>query len=333
MCQGGLRLATARTNRYTHIQGSGGGEILDVGVENNVPLLGPQMSYNVTAPKRTKSSRNDSLVKAKQNELESSVTAEQCETDTSVKAEQNKMRIVNVSDSNSSAGSAPVLIPIEDDFHLPDHVIVPTELDPAKAVKDKPVTVLSEYVSKDQCNILYKAIPSKWIEVDVFFYESKNKRIFEIIGIKRGSNRQELCFRTLPNANRDLWPSVKRIVTYANTAAKPKKVKICEVEMIDVSGDSALTDPHIHPDHYLTYFPKDPRCEICSRCKLQEKRCKRRLDKSTFADWKEPEKYGDCVTADYKIVAERKPSNRSRAADKSALVLQNCQQMARWLAL
>ena len=54
----------------------------------------------------------------------------------------------------------------------------------------------------------------------------------------------------------------------------------------------------------LTHFPKDPKCHICSNCKITKKPCKRNLD----PDSDKPTKFGESITAGHMIAGRDEAS-------------------------
>ena len=75
------------------------------------------------------------------------------------------------------------------------------------------------------------------------------------------------CYRTLEKLNDPRWPNVHRITTYS------KDRIIRQVVLIDPTDGSNPLNPNVSKLHYLTHFPKDPKCDICDRCKCQKKQC------------------------------------------------------------
>ena len=84
-----------------------------------------------------------------------------------------------------------------------------------------------------------------------------------------------MCFRTLKHPRDPRWKEVKRIVTYSDGKM------IRDVKIIDPEDNKNVIDPHIASRHYMTHFPKDPRCPVCNNCKIQ-KRPRRRKKASTI---------------------------------------------------
>ena len=74
-------------------------------------------------------------------------------------------------------------------------------------------SVMPEYLRRDQRSIIYKPVPSKVTEIDMFFYDAHGKIIHSIISLKRDSNG--LRYRTLPKSKSHLWPLVKRIRVFS----------------------------------------------------------------------------------------------------------------------
>ena len=77
----------------------------------------------------------------------------------------------------------------------------------------------------------------------------------------------------------------------------------------------------LDPLHYLTHFPTDSRCEICSQCKLQNSP-RRKNNKLAFTEEGddsriESDKFGDIITVDHIILGS--DSDVSRHGDTAAL--------------
>ena len=69
---------------------------------------------------------------------------------------------------------------------------------------------------------------------------------------------------------------------------------------------AADIDESYTPDamHMLTHFPKDPKCPVCSNCKITKKPCRRNQD----PDADKPEKFGEAITADHMIAGRDESS-------------------------
>merc|ERR1712078_885032 len=73
----------------------------------------------------------------------------------------------------------------------------------------------------------------------------------------------------------------------------------------------------------MTHFPKDPDCPICNQCRTR--RIDSRKTRSDAEDidhaWIAPKAFGDLLTADYKIIAEKNAANESKDYERVALVI------------
>ena len=63
----------------------------------------------------------------------------------------------------------------------------------------------------------------------------------------------------------------------------------------------------IDASHFITHFPKHPRCPVCSNCKIQRKHC-RRVNHDPDED--HPKEFGESVTADHMIQGREEQSYR-----------------------
>ena len=79
-----------------------------------------------------------------------------------------------------------------------------------------------------------------------------------------------------------------------------------ETDHSQLPKGAADTDESYTPDamHMLTHFPKDPKCPVCSNCKITKKPCKRNQD----PDADKPEKFGEAITADHMIAGRDESS-------------------------
>lgn len=221
-------------------------------------------------------------------------------------------------------------------------------------------SVLPEHLRRDQRSLIYKAVPPKVTEIDMFFYDSVGKIIHSIIGLKRDANG--LRYRALPKSKSHLWPLVSRIRVYSanpdmfdkdednalpgelqgsleegkesdspvdlegSYAALHLKSLIRDIFIYDPTpeGNPNAADPNIHAQHQLTHFPKDPKCPICNQCRIHKADCRRRTrdpnDPEAKHVWIEPNVFCDLLTADHKIVAEKSSFHESIDRDKVALV-------------
>ena len=71
--------------------------------------------------------------------------------------------------------------------------------------------------------------------------------------------------------------------------------------------DEAAGIPPVHrkpidPQHYITHFPKDPRCPICAQCKMQRTRHARKTHGEPD-EMPVPQKSADAITADHSILS------------------------------
>ena len=99
-------------------------------------------------------------------------------------------------------------------------------------------------------------------------------------------------------------------------AVKPViKELIRDIVIFDPNPDDNpnAANPELHRDHYLTHFPYDKRCPICRSCRQRKRDCRSSSDPSdpNRHAWVEPKAFGDLVTCDHKIVAEKNPENKS----------------------
>ena len=78
--------------------------------------------------------------------------------------------------------------------------------------------------------------------------------------------------------------------------------------------------------HFLTHFPKDPRCPICNQCKNTRAQCRRKKDHGEPDKLPEPKAFADSITADHKILNE---DDESRSNDRVAMVVMD--RFTKWL--
>ena len=69
----------------------------------------------------------------------------------------------------------------------------------------------------------------------------------------------------------------------------------------------------------FTHFPKDPNCDICSKCKTQRQRCGNKVFGRPDS-MPEPQAFCDSITADHKILND---DDQSRSRDQTTLVVQD----------
>ena len=83
---------------------------------------------------------------------------------------------------------------------------------------------------------------------------------------------------------------------------------------------------HYGPDlkHMLTHFPKDPKCPVCSNCKMQRKQCRSQHKPDDHPDF--PKKFGESITADHMIQGNDEESIRG---DKVTCVIMD--RATRWI--
>ena len=70
--------------------------------------------------------------------------------------------------------------------------------------------------------------------------------------------------------------------------------------------------------HYLTHFPKDSRCETCSRCKMQRTPHRRRAQEDAAGEEVDAKVVGDIITADHIVLGAE--TDFSRHGDTAVLV-------------
>lgn len=160
------------------------------------------------------------------------------------------------------------------------------------------------------------------------FYYDQGEYIHQTSKVKRADTKRTLCYRALPASLNDFWPQVTRIATIGTDKGGAKKSSR-DVRIIDEFADTKLSQPCLWLDHYFTHFPKYPQCEICSRCCMQKKHCRKQQDRTTFSDWVEPTAFGDAITADYKVDAEKNVHNQSRENHRDAWVMLDW--VSKWL--
>ena len=71
----------------------------------------------------------------------------------------------------------------------------------------------------------------------------------------------------------------------------------------------------IDASHFITHFPKHPRCPVCSNCKIQRKHC-RRVNHDPDED--HPKEFGESVTADHMIQGRDEQSYRGDTVHASS---------------
>ena len=74
----------------------------------------------------------------------------------------------------------------------------------------------------------------------------------------------------------------------------------------------------IDPLHYITHFPKDPRCPICNECKIQRTRHGKKKDHGEPDKLPQPQKFADAITADHIILGK---DGQSRSGDTVSMVV------------
>ena len=73
--------------------------------------------------------------------------------------------------------------------------------------------------------------------------------------------------------------------------------------------------------HFLTHFPKDSRCETCSRCKMQRTPHRRKATDDTAGGEVDAKAFGDLATAEHIVLGSE--TDFSRHGDTAALVCQD----------
>ena len=58
----------------------------------------------------------------------------------------------------------------------------------------------------------------------------------------------------------------------------------------------------LEDSHYLTHFPKDSRCETCSRCNMQRTPHRRKGKEDAVREEIDAKDFGDLVTADHIVL-------------------------------
>ena len=107
---------------------------------------------------------------------------------------------------------------------------------------------------------------------------------------------------------------------------EPRRDAGSESEGREVSSSSSSTPPAdqtppLEKKHYLTHFPKDSRCETCSRCKMQRTPHRRKAKDDAPEDAIEAKTFGELITADHIVLGSE--SDYSRHGDTAALVIQD----------
>ena len=93
--------------------------------------------------------------------------------------------------------------------------------------------------------------------------------------------------------------------------ALPLKQLIRDLVIWDRKDNPNASDPKLSRQHMMTQFPKDPDCPICNQCRTRriDSRKTRSDEEDINHAWIAPKAFGDLLTADYKIIAEKNPDN------------------------
>ena len=86
----------------------------------------------------------------------------------------------------------------------------------------------------------------------------------------------------------------------ASSGPAPPAGEMEDEESAPEHADDAKGDlSPVPPDHYLTHFPKHPKCEMCQATKMQHRQCRKRKDDQDKDQSYSAKEFGDVVTVDH----------------------------------